>query len=76
MVGKTLRSLGSGGGGAVTGVWGCLTHTSLTDRPEARAAALALEGAESVDAETFGTGAGISALVYICSGGWDMKIII
>lgn len=48
---------------------GCLTHTSVIGRPESRAAEPALEGAEGVDADAFGTGSGISALVYICSTG-------
>lgn len=46
---------------------GCLTHTSVIEGPESRAADPALEGAEGVDADAFGTGSGISALVYICS---------
>lgn len=54
--------------------WGCLTHTSVTDRPEPWAACLALEGAQSVDTHTVGTGLGISALIYIYSGkGWGVK---
>lgn len=40
-------------------------QTSFTDWPEPWAAGLALEGAGSVDADTVGTGAGISALIYI-----------
>lgn len=40
-------------------------HTSLVDWPETGAARLAEEGAESVDADTVVTGAGISALIYI-----------
>lgn len=59
------------------GVPGCLTHTSVIGRPKTWATTLALEGAKSVDADTVGTGAGISALIYICSGRrWDVEIII
>lgn len=47
-------------------VWGCLTHASFTDWPEPWAAGLALEGANSVDADTAGTGTRIAALIYIC----------
>lgn len=46
---------------------GCLTHASVIEGPESRAADPALEGSEGVDADAFGTGSGISALVYICS---------
>lgn len=59
---ETTSALGGGGGGG-------LTHTSSPHGPEARAAGFALEGAGSVDAEAVGTGAGISALICICSGG-------
>lgn len=60
LVGDVWRG-GAGGG------LGCLTHTSVIEGPESRAADPALEGAEGVDADAFGTGSGISALVYICS---------
>lgn len=57
--------------------WGCLTHTYVTDRPEPWATCLALEGAQSVDTDTVGTGVGISALIHIYSmRRWGMKIII
>lgn len=56
------------------GMWGCLTHTSVIGGPKPWAANLALEGAESVDTDTVGTGSGISALIYICSRRrWGMK---
>lgn len=53
---------------------GPLTDTSVAHSPEAWAARLALEGPESVNTGTGGTRAGISALVYVCSGWrWDRK---
>lgn len=58
-------------------VWGCLTHTSFTKRPEARSTGLALERAWSVDTQAIGAGAGIPALVDVCSGRrWAMKITV
>lgn len=64
------------GPAAFHGVWVWLTCTSFIDGPESRATGLALEGANSVDADAIGTGARISALIYIClRGKWKIKTL-
>lgn len=49
-------------------MWDCLTHASVISRPKPWTAKLALVGTGCVDTHTVGTGSGIPALIYICSG--------